>query len=504
MLLPRASGILLHPTSLPGPYGIGSLGSEAREFIDLMAITGQRFWQILPLAPTGYGNCPYMSCSAFAGNPLLVDPEDLVAQGLIDKDDLAPDELKTTAGWHHPKINFEEAIAYKTRLLETACENFAAKSDNDKKLFWAYCEREGWWLDDYALFMALKEANDALAWQEWDKGLALREGAILKQQSRELRDRVFYHQFSQYLFSRQWSALKQYANGRGVSILGDLPIYVAADSADVWAHPHLFQLDESGNPTVVAGVPPDYFSATGQLWGNPIYDWEAMERSGYAWWINRIKRMLDMVDLVRIDHFRGFESYWEVEAGQTTAIDGRWVKGPGPQLFDAIEKALGSLPVVAEDLGVLTDEVETLRDRYGLFGMKVLQFAFDGMANNIHLPHNHVRSAIVYTGTHDNDTTVGWYNHSPRWVHEATERYLYLNTGWEIHWALVRCALASVCNLSIVPMQDLLGLGSEGRMNIPGVAEGNWDWRVGTFEAVEPWMRERLADLTALYGRWPG
>ncbi|AGY57931.1 4-alpha-glucanotransferase [Gloeobacter kilaueensis] len=503
MQLPRSSGILLHPTSLPGPFGIGSIGSEARRFIDLLAAAGQRFWQILPLTPTGFGNSPYMSISAFAGNPLLVDPEALVERRLLSPDDLAPDELKTTAGWHHPQVNFEEAVAYKTRLLETACENFLADNEADKKLFDAFCEQQGWWLDDYALFAALKEANDDLPWQRWDTELARREEPVLDEHSKELQERVFYYKFAQYLFEEQWSALKRYANAKGVSILGDLPIYVSADSADVWAHPHLFQLGEDGHPTVVAGVPPDYFSATGQLWGNPIYDWQAMEKDGYIWWARRLRRMLDMVDLVRIDHFRGFAAYWEVPATQTTAIGGQWVKGPGNRLFDAIEARLGSLPVVAEDLGVQAPEVDALRDHYGLSGMKVLQFAFDGVANNLHLPHNHVRNALIYTGTHDNNTTVGWYNSSPEWVHRATERYLNLNTGWEIHWALIRAALASVGHVAIIPLQDILGLDELARMNTPGTAEKNWAWRCLSLEAIEPWMRERLADLTALYGRWP-
>ena len=503
MQLSRSSGILLHPTSLPGPYGIGSLGAQAYQFVDLLEACGQRFWQILPLVPTGFGNSPYMSYSAFAGNPLLIDPEGLVRLELLTPDDLTPHELTTTAGWHHTRVNFAEATAYKTRLLATACQVFEKRSPADKKDYEAFCESQGWWLEDYALFMALKEANDDLPWPKWAEGTALREEPVIAAQTRELEDRVFYYRVTQYLFAQQWSELKNYANAHNVRIIGDLPIYVAADSADVWAHPHLFRLDADGNPAFVAGVPPDYFSATGQLWGNPLYDWDAMSRSDYEWWISRFKRTLETVDLVRVDHFRGFESFWEVPAGQTTAVEGQWVKGPGTELFDAVAKSLGGLPVVAEDLGVITPEVEALRDHYGLHGMKVLQFAFDGTNNNVHLPHNHFPKSIVYTGTHDNDTTVGWYHTSPKWVHEATRRYLYLENDWEIHWALIRTAMASVCNLAIIPLQDVLGLPNEARMNRPGTAVDNWSWRCSTLDAVEPWMRERLSNLTGLYGRWP-
>lgn len=504
MQLPRSSGVLLHPTSLPGPYGIGGVGSQARRFVDFLAASGQRFWQILPLVPTGYGNSPYMSYSAFAGNMLLIDPELLVEEGLLKAADLEPHELTHTAGWGHPRVDFEEAKAYKTRLLLTACRAFEHHGTAGRADFSSFCEAEGWWLEDYALFMALKEVNDDLPWPEWDKGLALREPPALAKHYRELGDRIYFHRFTQYLFARQWSGLKRYANAAGVRILGDLPIYVAADSADVWANPDLFRLDDDGNPAFVSGVPPDYFSATGQLWGNPLYDWEAIARTGYDWWIRRLKRTLDTVDLVRIDHFRGFESFWEIQAGKTTAMDGRWVQGPGTELFDAIEKGLGGLPIVAEDLGVITPEVEQLRDHYGLYGMKVLQFGFDGDPNNPHLPHNYRQQLIAYTGTHDNDTTLGWYGDGDQipWVRDLVRRYLSCGEEHEVHWAFIQSVLSSVSNIAILPVQDLLGLGSEARMNTPGTAKGNWQWRCADLDLLFQ-CKDRLATLSGMYGRWP-
>lgn len=502
MQLSRSSGILLHPTSLPGPYGIGGIGSEARRFVDFLADCGQRFWQILPLVPTGFGNCPYMSYSAFAGNPLLIDPEALVQAGLLAEEDLAPHELIRTAGWGHGLLDFEEAAGYKTRLLTIACLHFERLSPESKTAYEAFCETESWWLEDYALFMALKEVNDDLPWQKWAAGVALREAPALAAHARELQDRIFFYRFSQYLFSEQWAALKRYANERGLRILGDLPIYVSADSADVWAQPHLFRLDEQGNPAFLAGVPPDYFSATGQLWGNPLYDWEQMERSGYRWWIDRFRRTLDTVDLVRVDHFRGFESYWEVPSGATTAIHGRWVAGPGAQLFDALESGLSDLPLVAEDLGIVTPAVEALRDQYGLHGMKVLQFAFGSDASNPHLPHNQTRKSIVYTGTHDNDTTVGWFAATSEWERQYTRTYLNPRDEEPIHWTLIRSAMASVAEVAVVPLQDLLGLGTEARMNTPSTAVGNWRWRCSDLGALDGDIRDRFSHLTGLYGRW--
>jgi 4-alpha-glucanotransferase len=499
----RSSGILLHPTSLPGPYGIGSVGTEAKRFVDFLAECGQSYWQILPLVPTGYGNCPYMSYSAFAGNPLLIDPEGLVGLGLIYREDLEAKELTTTAGWGHSQVNFDEANAFKVRLLTTACENFGRLDPEMQKLYKRFCEQEGWWLEDYALFMSLKEINDDLPWSGWDEGIALREAPALEKQSRQLQARIFYYQFSQFLFAQQWSALKRYANEKNIQIIGDLPIYVAADSADVWANPHLFRLDENGDPTFVAGVPPDYFSETGQLWGNPLYDWDAMARSGYQWWINRFKRTLDTVDIVRIDHFRGFESYWEVEAIETTAINGKWVDGPGTDLFDAVQIGLGGLPLIAEDLGIITPAVEALRDHYGFYGMKVLQFAFDNDPNNAHLPHNHTRSTLVYTGTHDNDTTSGWFSELDHNAQNHTRDYLNLRDNEPIHWGMIRLAMASPANVAIVPLQDVLGLGTDSRMNTPSTAVGNWGWRCPDLDTLDEELRKRLSHLTGLYGRWP-
>ncbi len=493
MRLTRASGILLHPTSLPGPYGIGSMGAPARAWLDFLAKARQRYWQVLPLGPTGYGDSPYQCFSAFAGNPLLIDLEDLVAQGWLSHDVL------TSISFPEERVDYGAVIPFKRTCLHLAYEGFRARADSGTRAaFDAFCREESHWLEDFALFMALKE-HFGQAWYEWPEDIRLRRGHALKHYSELLADSVHEHCFIQWTFFRQWDELKRYAHERGISIIGDIPIFVAYDSADVWARPDLFYLDEQARPTVVAGVPPDYFSPTGQLWGNPLYRWDVLAQEGYRWWIERFRAVLRLVDWVRLDHFRGFEAYWEIPAGMPTAEVGRWVKGPGDDLFRAVQEALGSVPVIAEDLGFITPEVEALRERWGFPGMKVLQFAFSG-PDNPYLPHNYDGSNwVVYTGTHDNDTTVGWFRSLDAKTQGFVLAYL-ARDGQDIAWDMLRLAWQSVAVLAIAPMQDVLRLGSEARMNTPGRAGGNWAWRVRA-DALTDELAAALAEMTYTYGR---
>jgi 4-alpha-glucanotransferase len=502
----RRSGILLHPTSLPGPWGIGDLGPEAVAFLDFLADTRQQLWQVLPLGPTGYGDSPYQCFSAFAGNPLLVSVDPLKKEGLLTDADLPPD-----ARLPEGEVDYGEVHSRKPAWLARAFEAFekgAPSSLRDE--LEAFRREEAAWLADFVLFMAAKEAHDGAGWNDWETGLRERDPATLERVRRELAGEVGRHEFFQFLFFRQWAALRKEARSRGVDLLGDLPIFVAHDSADVWAHPELFHLAADGRPSHVAGVPPDYFSATGQLWGNPLYRWDAMARTGYRFWVERFRSALRLFDSVRLDHFRGFEAYWEVPATEETAVNGRWVSGPGAALFEAIEKELGPLPVVAENLGVITPEVEALRERFGWPGMAILQFAFGAAdAANDFLPHNHVRRLVVYTGSHDNDTAVGWWKggvgdttRKPAEV-EKERRFArdYLGTeAKEVHWDLVRAALASVAETAILPLQDVLGLGSEARMNVPARPSGNWRWRYRREDLTQA-VRKRLRRLTEIYGR---
>lgn len=488
MKFPRSSGILLHPTSLPSRFGIGDFGPEAYRFVDFLSEAGQTIWQLLPLVPTGYGESPYQSLSSFAGNPLLISPEKLVEHGY-----LAPEDLRNPPVFPEETCEFKPVIPYKHSLLRKAAANFRPTPDFD-----SFCERTAWWLDNSAEFLALKQANNGRSWTEW---------TTHEPDSGELLVQKFW----QFEFYRQWSELKNYTKARNIRILGDIPIYVAHDSADVWANQDLFELDGRGQPAKVAGVPPDYFSATGQLWGNPIYRWDRMEESGFEWWIDRFRATLEVVDMVRVDHFRGFEAFWEVPAQEKTAINGRWVKAPGERLFMAVKQALGDLPIVAENLGVITPEVEALRHRFGFPGMSVLQFAFgnDPQARTF-LPHNYPREVVAYTGTHDNDTTVGWWRSSgaadsTRTVEEvAREREFtkaYLNTdGAEINWAFIRSVMSSVADTVIVPLQDVLGLGNEARMNLPASSRGNWRWRYRR-DALTPHHLDRLRQLAEMYER---
>ena len=506
MTFPRTSGILLHPTSLPGPFGVGDLGDEAYRFVDFLIAGGQSLWQVLPLGPTGYGDSPYACYSAFAGNTLLISPEKLFEEELLAKTDL--DEIRSLPT---EQVDFE--LVHKTReiVLAKAFAHYQRTTDTElRSAFETFAEQNASWLDDYAFFRALKDAQGGRAWHEWEPALVRRESGALSRSLEELHDQVEAHKFYQFLFFKQWFALKAYCNERGVDIIGDIPVFVAQDSADVWTNPDQFKLDQKGRPIVVAGVPPDYFSKTGQLWGNPLYDWERMQKDGFRWWIERVRATLQTVDIARIDHFRGFAACWEIPGGDKTAERGRWVEAPGRELFAAIRDKLGELPIIAEDLGVITPDVEKLRDGFGFPGMRILQFAFSSDQNNTDLPHNYQQNVVVYTGTHDNDTTVGWFNSvagagSTRTAEQiAIERSFclkYLHTdGAGIHWDFIRAVLASVADTAILPLQDLLGLGTEARMNLPNSTKGNWVWRFRDGALTEQ-HAERLRDLTETYGR---
>jgi 4-alpha-glucanotransferase len=513
----RASGILLHPTSFPGPHGIGDLGVSAYNFLDYLVEAKQSLWQVLPLGPTGYGDSPYASFSSFAGNPLLISLDQLVEWGVLDSGEIDhPPEFPIDF------IDYGWVIYWKVPLLEKAARSFLANADATMQAeYKAFCDEQAFWLDDFALFMAVKEEFDRKAQEEgvfgamwsnyWDKDITLRDPEAMQRWREKEADAIAVKKVLQFFFFKQWTALKAYANENGIEIIGDIPIFVAPDSVDVWANPDLFFLDEHGQPTVVAGVPPDYFSETGQLWGNPLYRWQEMQKRGFAWWINRIKATLQMVDIIRIDHFRGFSAYWEVPAGQETAIRGRWVKSPGKKLFEAIDQALGHLPILAEDLGVITKDVEELRDSFGFPGMKILQFAFDtkeadtmkgGLnATNPFLPHNHVYNSVVYPGTHDNDTTRGWYSQRTDEERDMVRRYM-ARDDQDIVWDFIKMSMASVSRFAIFQMQDILNLDSDARMNTPSVLGGNWAWRYRP-EALNEWSSTRLANLVDLYGRDP-
>jgi 4-alpha-glucanotransferase len=505
----RVSGILLHPTSLPGPFGIGDLGAGAYQFVRFLQEGCQHVWQMLPLGPTGYGNSPYQTYSAFAGNPLLLSLETLQAEGWLSASD-----LMKAPPFPSNRVEYDAVRDFKQCMLWKAFETFqrtAGRSQLDELA--AFSQRQAEWLDDYTLFMALRETYAGASWTDWEHNSARREPAAMEGWRKKLSSRVQFHAFLQYQFFRQWQSLKAECHQHGIRLFGDVPIFIAHDSADVWAHPELFYLDAAGNPTVVAGVPPDYFSRTGQRWGNPLYRWDVMAASGYAWWIQRLRTMREMVDIIRLDHFRGFEAYWEVPAAEDTAINGRWVEGPGAAFFEVLHQALGELPVVAEDLGLITPEVRALRDRFRLPGMRVLQFGFGGdPRTNEHCPHNYPRNCVVYTGTHDNNTSLGWWHeveqpeHAAGLEHMQAERLAALkymaSDGREVHWDMIRLALASVGTVAIVPLQDVLGLGQEARMNYPGKPEGNWQWRYAA-DLLTDALAGRLRELTEIYGRVP-
>ena len=494
----RSSGILLHPTSFPG-LAIGDLGEPAYRFVDWLVGAGQSLWQVLPLVPVSGGGSPYTGLSAFAGSPLLISPEALVRDGLLTADHL--DGVQVTSD----PVDYPEAIRYRGKLLNAAFHAFQQGAAPELAAeFQAFRQRHADWLRDYALFAALREQHEHASWIEWELPLRRREPAALLEWATKNAAAVEREEFIQWLFERQWQALRSYANGRGVRIIGDVPIFVAYDSADVWAHPDLFDLDPERHPNTVSGVPPDYFSKTGQLWGNPLYRWDMLAEQGYDWWIGRFRRTLEQVDIARIDHFRGFAAFWEVPAGEETAINGRWQPGPGTAVFEATQAKLGQLPLIAEDLGLITPDVEELRDELGFPGMRVLQFAFgDSGADNPHLPANHPRNSVAYTGTHDNDTTVGWYRSAPAADRAAVRKLLGGEPrSGELHWEMINLALQSPAELAVVPVQDVLGLGSEARMNTPGVGEGNWGWRVEDRTLTEA-MQTRLRELTRVNWRVP-
>jgi 4-alpha-glucanotransferase len=491
----RSSGILLHPTSLPGPYGIGEIGPRAQAWVDFLAETGCGLWQVLPLGPTGYGDSPYQCFSAFAGNPYLISLEALVKEGLLRAADFE-DMPKFPA----ERVDFGSLIPWKQKMLDLAHHRFShSRRAKLRQDFEAFSEEQAAWLGDFALFMALKEAHQGASWITWKSPLRDRRPEALAAARRQYDLAIQKHAFRQFIFFRQWDALHQYARKRHIQIIGDIPIFVAHDSADVWAHPELFYLDEKGRPTVVAGVPPDYFSRNGQRWGNPLYRWDRHQASGYAWWLERIRAVLRQVDIVRMDHFRGFCAYWEVPGRAKTARKGRWVPAPGMDFFRKVQANLGDLPVIAEDLGVITPDVVELRETFGLPGMKILQFGFGGGPKDPFLPHNYPVHCVVYTGTHDNDTARGWYERVP--AHEADFYRRYLaRDGHDVSWDMIRAAWASVAVFALAPMQDFLSLGNEARMNYPGNPSGNWTWRF-TEGALDEMLRVRIQELNYLYDR---
>lgn len=507
MIFPRCSGILLHVTSLPGGHGIGDLGNSAHEFVEFLAESGQKIWQVLPLSPTGYGDSPYQCFSAFAGNPLFVDLNALREQGVLSGQDLA-----NASSLPEEHVEYVRVIDFKQGLLRKAAQAFLADSGHaDRHAFDTFCQSNSDWLDDYALFMACKRLYKDVAWVYWDVGIRQRDSAVLREWQNQLSSEIAIHQFSQFEFFRQWANVKAHCGRRGIRIMGDIPIYVAHDSADVWSHPELFRLDEQGKPSSVSGVPPDYFSATGQLWGNPLYRWDVSASSGHRWWIDRVRASLELFDFVRLDHFRGFDAYWEIPAGAKTAAGGKWVKGPGAEFFRTLQTELKDLPFVAENLGVITPEVEALRKQFHFPGMSLLQFAFGNDPQGpTFRPHNYSRKLVAYTGGHDNDTTVGWWTSSGigestrtgediRKERDFTQAYLGFRNE-PVNWVFIRAVLASVANIAIIPLQDLLGLGSDARMNLPGTVSGNWKWRYKP-KALTKEISEELRKLVLVYDR---
>ncbi len=500
MRFPRSAGVLLHPTSLPGRYGIGDLGGAAYHFVDFLLKARQSLWQILPLGPTGYGDSPYQSFSAFAGNPLLISPDKLVSDGY-----LTAEAVREVPAFPAERVDFGWVIDYKNGLLRQAYQHFQLYGlGSQREAFDTFCTAERYWLDDYALFMALKNhhvAHEGGVWNTWPGDIARREPGAMVYWSELLADEVRYYKYLQFLFFGQWLALKAYANERGIQIIGDIPIFVAFDSADVWANQGLFYLNDDGSPAVVAGVPPDYFSETGQRWGNPLYRWYEMSQNNYAWWTARLKMCFTQADIVRIDHFRGFDAYWEIPATEPTAVIGKWIKGPGSAFFSAVEENLGELPLIAEDLGLITPEVVALRDRFDFPGMKILQFAFGGERNSQFLPHTFDHNCVVYTGTHDNETVLGWYANASEDERDHVRRYMAVD-GSNVCWDMIRMAYMSVANTAVSTLQDLMELGNEARMNFPGRPAGNWQWRYRPEQLTDA-IANRLADITALYGRTP-
>lgn len=495
MTFPRESGVLLHPTSLPGPHGIGDFGEQAFRFVDWLSNAGQRLWQIMPLGPAGYGDSPYSSPSAFAGNPLLISLTWLQGDGLLEDLDFADSPL-----FPEDHVDFGAVVKYKERLLRQAFDRFESGAGASLAPNLAsFCNDESRWLDDFAMFMAVKHAREMRSWQDWEASIRLREPEAMKQAASTLAVEIRFHKFVQFLFQRQWLELRAYANDHGVRIVGDIPIFVAEDSADVWANQSQFKIDAEGRASAVAGVPPDPFSATGQIWGNPLYDWRTMRDDDFLWWRRRIARTIQLVDIVRIDHFRGFAATWVVPAGATTAALGHWERTPGGDVFASVRRALGDVPIIVEDLGIVTPDVVTMREILGFPGMNVLQFAFENDPDNVYLPHNYRRNSVVYTATHDNQTTVGWFASRQEHERQAIQGYIGRD-GADIAWDLIRLALSSTANTVIIAIQDILRLGDEARMNTPGQALGNWSWRYRE-EVLTAGLADGLRDLTLMYGR---
>jgi len=493
----RASGILLHPTSLPGPDGIGDLGPEAYRWIDFLNQSGTQFWQILPLGPTGYGDSPYQCFSAFAGNPYLISTTKLLDQGLLTKSDLAD-----RPSFPIEKVDYGPVINWKIRILKKSYGHFKVSGQESlHQAFEVFQKSEAEWLEPFVLFMAIKDHFGGVGWNEWPEKYRLQDPKTIASFKADNAEKILFQAYLQFLFHRQWQALRAYAVKKGIRIIGDIPIFVAYDSADVWGNKDLFFLDEDGLPEVVAGVPPDYFSKTGQLWGNPLYKWSLHKENGYSWWIKRMQSVFQQVDIVRLDHFRGFEAYWEVPFGNETAEHGQWVKGPGHDFFHAVKNELGELPIIAEDLGVITDGVIDIRESFNLPGMKIFQFSFASDPDDDFLPHNYPRNCVAYTGSHDNDTSLGWYQSATERERDFCRRYL-ARSGKEIAWSLVRVLWQSVANWVLAPMQDFLSLGSWARMNYPGNPSGNWGWRMRP-NAIDSQLTHRIYELNYLYGRLP-
>ena len=503
MKFPRRSGVLLHPTSLPGRFGIGDLGQAAYQFVDFLAAAGQSYWQMLPLSPTGYGDSPYQTLSAFAGNPMLISLDRLVEIGHLSAAD-----LQDVPEFPGARVDFGPVIRYKTELLDRAFVNFRARgADAARAAFRRFCSNQRLWLDDFALFMALKETHALRPWHEWERDVATRQPPALARARRAMADVIEKQKYRQWLFAEQWHAVKQYANERGIRIIGDIPIFVSDDSADVWANLDLFSFGKDLRPTVVSGVPPDYFSQFGQLWGHPLYRWDEMAKDGFAWWIARFRAAFAYADVARIDHFRGFYNYWQVPAGAPNAVKGRWLRAPGAELFRAVKAALGDLTIIAEDLGDFNKAsrtgVDALQSEFGFPGMKVVQFGFASSPNDPFLPHNFTRGFVAYTGTHDNDTAVGWYQVSSTERERDYARKYMRCDGSDIAWDLIRLTWASVANTAMTTAQDLLSLGHDARMKLPStVGPPNWCWRVLP-GALNDGVAARLLDLTKLYGRTP-
>ncbi|MEX2464122.1 MAG: 4-alpha-glucanotransferase [Balneolaceae bacterium] len=495
MRFPRSCGILVHPTSFPSKYGMGDLGSEAKMFIDFLVNTDQSIWQVLPLGPTGYGNSPYASYSAFAGNHYFISLDILV-----EKELLKPKEVQSALMPVTDKVDYTQSYENKNDLYKLASERFfASMSDGEKSELEQFKKANEFWLDDYCLFMACLKANDRKPWNKWDPDLAQRKPKTISKFRREQRDEIQFQTWLQFEFFNQWNALKEYSNSKNIRVIGDIPIFVDHNSADVWANPEYFEVDQQGNRKLVSGVPPDYFSVTGQLWGNPLYKWDILKKNDYSWWVERFRQMFELYDAIRVDHFRGFDAYWEVDASEENAINGKWVDGPGKNLFNSIKKELGELPIIAEDLGVVTPSVEELRDHFQFPGMKILQFAFNSDSTNSFLPHNYTQNCVVYTGTHDNDTTMGWYQSAPDLEQHKVREYTQ-SEGSDISWDLIRLGMLSVANQAIFPLQDFMNLDANHRMNIPGTVKNNWIWRY-TPEMLNHIDKNRIKHLVYLSNR---